>query len=142
MNPPEFNEEISNTMSGDSQSRSAGESLKIRTPRLELIAATPQLVRAELADLDLFSKMLDARVPASWPPELYDRQAAEWTLTYLESEPERAGWALWYCILPGDASPGRVLAGIAGYKGTPSSEGRVEIGYGVLSEFQRAGYAT
>ena len=136
--------EPGSTEAGNAEAEDAGEiSLTTRTPRLELIAATPRLVRAELADLDLFSKMLAARVPASWPPELYDRQAAEWTLKYLEGEPERAGWALWYCILPADASSsGRVLAGIAGYKGTPSPEGRVEIGYGVLSEFQRAGYAT
>jgi len=35
----------------------------------------------------------------------------------------------------------RTLVGSGGYKGPPSSEGTVEIGYGIVSDHQRRGYA-
>jgi [ribosomal protein S5]-alanine N-acetyltransferase len=73
---------------------------------------------------------------------LHDREAAEWTINYLEGGAERAGWGLWYCILLKEPPGERTLGGIAGYKGTPSPDGQVEIGYGILKEFRRAGYAT
>ena len=124
----------------------ADATLRIQTKRLEMIAATPALIRSELTDRRLFSRMLRALVPKDWPPELYDEEAARWTLNYLEQRPERVGWGLWYCVLV--AAPvvtqgqRRVLMGIAGYKGTPTAEGQVEIGYGVLKGYRRAAYAT
>ena len=56
------------------------EPLIIATPRLELVAATPAVLRAELAGTAALAAALGATVPADWPPEFYDRDAIEYTL--------------------------------------------------------------
>ncbi|HEU4562862.1 MAG TPA: GNAT family N-acetyltransferase [Longimicrobium sp.] len=111
----------------------------LNTSRLRLVEATPALLRAEGDDRARFGELLNARVPASWPPELYDDGARVWTLNAVESAPEHAGWWMYYVVVDG---PGRELAGVVGYKGPPGDDGTVEVGYGVLPEHQRRGYAT
>ena len=37
---------------------------------------------------------------------------------------------------------GRTLIGSAGYKGPPSPDGTVEVGYGIMRDHQRQGYAS
>ena len=58
----------------------------------------------------------------------------------IEGAPQ-AGWWLHFVILREDRSR-RTLIGSAGYKGPPSSDGTVEVGYGIVSEYQRQGYAS
>lgn len=111
----------------------------LNTPRLRLVGATPAMLRAEGDDHTRFGELLNARIPASWPPELYDDGARLWTLNAVESTPEHAGWWMYYVVLDG---PEPELAGVAGYKGPPDDDGTVEVGYGVLTEHRRRGYAT
>jgi RimJ/RimL family protein N-acetyltransferase/uncharacterized damage-inducible protein DinB len=111
--------------------------MTLRSTRLTLIPATLDLLRADLAGPAQLAVALGHRVPASWPPELYDDPAREWTIRQLESEPSQASWLLYYVI----ADDG-CLAGTAGYKGRPDARGIVEIGYGILPEYQRRGLAT
>jgi ribosomal-protein-alanine N-acetyltransferase len=112
---------------------------RIRTARLELVGCAPETLRAEADDRARFGELLNARVPASWPPELYDDDARLWTLRAVEAQPEHEGWWMYYRVA--DEGGGRELVGLAGYKGPPA-EDTVEVGYGVLPEFQRRGYAT
>jgi len=111
------------------------------TQRLELVPATPDLVRAELQSRAALGDVLQIDVPESWPPELYDRAAAQYTLERLEEGPDQAGWWLHYVILKGSSSNSPTMVGACGYKGPPSPDGTVEIGYGILQEFRRRGYA-
>lgn len=112
--------------------------MKILAERLVLIAATVELLSAEMENFAVFHEKVGAEVPASWPPDLYDRPAQEWMHGYLLKNPDAAGWGLWYILLRGQPE---TLIGTCGYKGKPSADGAVEIGYSILPEFQRKGYA-
>jgi ribosomal-protein-alanine N-acetyltransferase len=113
----------------------------IVTDRLELVPATAELTQAALDGQRALAATLGASVPATWPPEFLDPPALEFTLKRLREGPEQAGWWLHFVVLPrGDT--GRLLIGSAGYKGPPSPDGTVEIGYGIVGDQQRRGYAS
>lgn len=115
--------------------------MKFETQRLELIAATQELLQAELNDQTFLSAELQARVPNNWPPEFYDTQALNFTLNQLEGNPEHVGWWSWYIVLKTNPE-GRVLIGVGGFKGAPDESNNVEVGYSILPEFQNQGYAS
>lgn len=113
--------------------------VRLSTPRLDLVAATPALIAAELADAKSLAAPLSAAVPADWPPGELDRGALEFFAARYAEEGEAAiGWYHWYAVVR--TAPSVLVAG-AGYFGPPK-EGRVEIGYSVVASAQRRGYAT
>jgi RimJ/RimL family protein N-acetyltransferase len=69
---------------------------------------------------------------------LNDADSARFFLDYLTAHPDAVGWMLWYFIL--DQGGSRIAIGNGGFKGEPV-EGTVEIGYSIVPEFQRHGYA-
>jgi ribosomal-protein-alanine N-acetyltransferase len=116
--------------------------MAITTQRLTLVPGTPELGRAELRSLAELAAGLGARVPAGWPPDLYDTPAIEYSVAQLESDPGQAGWSFYYFILRDRREAAPVLVGAGGYKGKPSAEGTVEIGYSIVSGYQGRGLAT
>jgi len=111
--------------------------MTLRTTRLRLIPATPELIRADLGGPASLGAALGFEISDIWPPEFYDAPAMEWTLAQLEKDPGNSAWSLHYIV----TANGRV-AGIVGFKGRPNAEGTVEIGYSVLAEYQRQGIAS
>ncbi|HEY0075932.1 MAG TPA: GNAT family N-acetyltransferase [Abditibacteriaceae bacterium] len=119
--------------------------LKITTPRLTLIAATPEMVGAEMHDRALLSSLLGAGVPANWPPGFNDLETMTYTLRQLEGRPEQIGWWMWYFIkrgAEGETKSESILIGNGGFKGQLDNQGCAEVGYSVLPEFQRQGYGS
>jgi len=112
----------------------------IVTRRLTLIPATVPLARAELQDRAAFAELLGAVVPDAWPPES-TVDALPLLLGWLEAAPDRAGWFGWYAVLRDGLAAGSVLVGGGGFLGPPK-DGAVQVGYSVLPDFQRRGYAT
>jgi ribosomal-protein-alanine N-acetyltransferase len=110
--------------------------LRVRTPRLELIAATLPLITAEVAGAAELARNLDAELQ-SWPPPLNDASSLQWTYEHLKAEPELAGFFVWYVILVEENR--RTLVGLLGFKGPPGQQGILEVGYSVLEAFQRRG---
>ncbi|MGH2359612.1 MAG: GNAT family N-acetyltransferase, partial [bacterium] len=78
----------------------------------------------------------------TWPPEFYDPPAIEFTIARLEKGPGQAGWWLWYFVRRAESGADPILIGAGGYTGPPSHDGSVEIGYSILPDHQRQGYAT
>ena len=112
-------------------------SVELRTQRLHLIAATVEAARAELENRAELERLLGARLPAHWPPPLNDDDSARFFLTYLTEHPSHAGWLAWYFVTSGS----RVVIGNGGFTGAPS-DGAVEIGYSIVPQFQRRGFAS
>ena len=113
----------------------------IVTERLEILPATPELTRAALRGPGALAAALGSAVPPTWPPEYLNAASLEFTLDRLAAGPGQAGWWLHFFVLEGEAG-GRTLIGNGGYKGPPSSDGTVEVGYGVVSDHRRLGYAS
>ena len=121
--------------------RGHGPCRMIVTRRLTLVPASVALARAELHDRAAFADLLGAVVPEAWPPETVV-DALPLFLGWLEAAPDRVGWFGWYALLPRHAAPrALVLVGGGGFLGPPQ-DGVVQMGYSVLPEFQRRGYAT
>lgn len=112
--------------------------LRLRTPRLELVAATYELIDAQLHYPRRLETMLDARLPEGWPPELTE-DVWEFTARQL-LDPAAVGWWIWYFVR--DRPGARVAVGSGGFKGAPAPDGTVEVGYSVIAAHRRAGYAS
>ena len=111
----------------------------IESRRMTLVAATAELMTADLAGSEALREAIGADVPENWPPELYESTAMRAALEALR-DPAEHGWSIWY-LLSKKPEPPQVL-GICGFKGKPDEAGSVEIGYSVLSQFRVLGYAT
>jgi RimJ/RimL family protein N-acetyltransferase len=113
------------------------------TPRLDLVAATPEWLRAEHADPAALAALLDVCMPSRWPPEYYDRDDIERYLARATESPDGVLWGLRYVIArPVVPSGVRALVGVAGFGSPPNANGVVEIGYAIVPEARGNGYAT
>jgi RimJ/RimL family protein N-acetyltransferase len=116
---------------------------RLRTTRLELIAATLDMALAERDDPARLERDHGIRLGLPWPPPLNDEASLAWSISVLREEKGVAGWGFWYIALPATNEGGALLAiGNGGFKGAPDGTGTVEIGYSVLEEYQRRGYAS
>ena len=120
----------------------------LESRRMTLVAASTELVLADLEGSEPLSALVDASVPGNWPPELYEREPMKYALRQL-ADPAEQGWSFWYLLSPASHPPAgalleseRVLLGICGFKGRPDAAGSVEIGYSVLSQFRDQGFAS
>jgi [ribosomal protein S5]-alanine N-acetyltransferase len=114
-------------------------SLRLRTLRLELIAATLPLVETEIAGPAHLAELLSAEIE-TWPPPLNDENSLQWTVEKLRAHPEHAGFYVWYVILL--ESGQRKLVGLVAFKGPPDERGTIETGYSVVEKYQRQGIGT
>lgn len=117
------------------------ESILLKTQRLLLRSATPELAAADLGNRSDFSRLLSAHIPEDWPPPLNDDNSKTFTLTYLQENPDAAGWSTWYFLLPSENDGSSQAVGIGGFKGKPS-RGMVEVGYSIMPAYQRLGLAS
>ncbi len=116
--------------------------LALKTRRLDLIAGTAGLVRAQLSDPGRLALLLDARVPRLSPLPLDTQEAMECMAQALDRRPRQVGWWCWYFVLHNRVTGHRVLIGDGGFKGPPDVDGAVELGYSLLRPYWNRGYAT
>lgn len=111
----------------------------LESRRLTLVAATPELVTADLAGCSRLSAALAADVPDCWPPELFSGPLM-WAVQAQLNNPAEHGWSAWYVLSRKHEIP--VVVGMCQFKGMPGPSGEVEISYSILEPYQVQGYAT
>lgn len=109
----------------------------ITTERLQLVTMTVALLEAEAHDAWHLSQALKARLTADWPPEHWEPSVRAHIVAQLTARPETLGWNR-YMLLTDAGKP--LLVGCLG--GFPGPAGDVELGYSVVSSYQRRGLAT
>jgi [ribosomal protein S5]-alanine N-acetyltransferase len=110
----------------------------ILTPRLKLISANAEMVRMAMLGSAELAEALQASVPDTWPHDFLDNDAFQYFIDRLTAAPETLPWWFYFVVLQ-DTNQ---LVGTAGFKGPPNAEGLVEIGYGIVSDQRRKGYAS
>lgn len=123
--------------------------LTLHSPRLTLVAVTPQLARAAITDRARVAELLSADLPDAWPQDTI-ADVLELMSSKLTEDPSRVGWCSWHILLrPSNASARPTVIGNAGVSGIsngwfnpPGPDGRAIVGYGVLPAFERQGFAT
>jgi [ribosomal protein S5]-alanine N-acetyltransferase len=105
---------------------------RIRTLRLTLIPCTLEMALAAVAGKD----KLKIKTSVNWPSKdikdllpLYVEQ--------LKADPKVLGWGPWLIAHNADAT----VIGDIGFTGRPDSKGVVEIGYGIVPEYRKQGFA-
>ena len=114
----------------------------IATPRLDLVAVTPQSLLIQQKDSPTMrielGRSIGAKVPDEWPHENWEPHVFEYLLRLFAETPEAIGWCR-YLVLRHET--GRTLIGSFG-SGLPKPDtGEAEIGYGILPAWQRQGFA-
>ena len=107
----------------------------MNTSRLELRLGTPDAFRIAVDDRASLAQVLGVTVPDSWPVEHYDDSVREWCLKALAENPATI-WLLRYVIL----RETNTLIGTCG--AFKPDEKTVTIGYSILPEYRRRGYAS
>nr|WP_246408637.1 GNAT family N-acetyltransferase [Granulicella aggregans] len=113
----------------------------ITTPRLELIAITPEALRSEQAADGTLASILNCRVPAEWPHADWEPHVFELLLSTFAEHPEDIDWHR-YILLRSEDQEKPVLIGTTGAFRWPSNRSEAEFGYAILPEFRLHGYAT
>lgn len=115
--------------------------IPLQTKRLTLIPATREVLAADLNDRGRFSRLLQARVPAAWPPPLMDEGVIREFLR-IQDDPSGSLFAAWYWVLNDPATGTGTLIGNGGILQARGRPDTAVLGYSVLDEFWNRGYAT
>ena len=112
----------------------------IITPRLALVAITPESLRSERSGDGLLGTITNAHVTLEWPPEHWEPHVFELPLKRNADDPTEVGWHRYVALRHTDKS--RTLIGtLGGFRKAERPE-EFEVGYSVLQGFQGQGYAT
>lgn len=108
----------------------------IETARLKLIACDIEILKSAIQGNAFLSEKLNVTVQDAWSE--FGTGALQYALDrLLESEDEKYWWT-YFIIHKQD----NLLIGGGGYKGKPTAEGMVELGYEITSNYRNSGYAT
>ena len=112
----------------------------ILTPRLALIAITQAMVLAEKNSDPRFAEIVGCTVPKEWPPENREPHVLDWVLEHFERDPTTVGWTRFLALQQRDG--GRTLIGIVGGFVKETAPEEVEVGWGILQQFEGRGLIT
>ena len=120
----------------------------VKTRRLDLVPVTAESLHCQARNSpDMRTELgaiLHAEVPDAWPHENWEPHVYDYLLNLIAQDAEAIGWCRYLMLRHVDGSErtlGRTLIGSFG-SGFPKPEtGQAEIGYGILPQWQRQGFA-
>jgi len=116
--------------------------VRIRTVRLELIAAPADVTVNEAAGAAHWYAPLGVERPDTWPPPFNDQVSQTWFARRIARGRGEPGWLLWYVLRRPDRMSRPLLIGNGGFTGPPDMRGSVELGYSLLPSCHGQGYGT
>ncbi|TCS92202.1 GNAT family N-acetyltransferase [Hazenella coriacea] len=108
----------------------------IETKRLQMVPFTLEYVRAAIMGKEQLESILNYQVSEQWPNPDF-AEILPWMADQLEQNPLQSKWS---GLIVHRSE--QILIGEIGCKGCPSPDGVVEIGYGIVPDYQNDGYAT
>jgi RimJ/RimL family protein N-acetyltransferase len=112
----------------------------IVTPRLTLIAITPEMLLSEKAGDGRLGELIQCVIPPNWPLTQWEPHVFDFLLRQLAEHPEQLGWPRYVSFVP--ESGRRTLVGSLGAFTKADKPSECEIGYGILPQFEGRGFAT
>jgi ribosomal-protein-alanine N-acetyltransferase len=112
----------------------------IVTPRLSLIATTPEMLMSEKNGDGRLGELIQCVIPANWPLKDWEPHVFDFLLAQLAEHPEQLGWPRYVSFVP----PGgrRTLIGTLGAFTKAGCPSECEIGYSILAPYEGRGFAT
>lgn len=110
------------------------------TPRLALVAITPEMLRSEQADDRTLGTLLHAAIPFNWPPVDWEPHVFAILLAQYDRTPEQIAWHRYITFRQSDDT--RLLIGAAGAFWREATPTECEIGYTILPPHEGQGLAT
>lgn len=108
----------------------------LTTLNLRLVACDPEILQTALAGDDQLAQALGVEIAREWTT--FGPEALRYAQIKLaESEHERG----WWTYLPIHKIDNKLI-GSGGYKGRPTEDGVVEIGYEIAPDYRCKGFAT
>lgn len=112
----------------------------IVTPRLRLIAITPEMLLSEKNGDGRLGELIQCVVPANWPLKDWEPHVFDFLLAQFAEHPEQLGWPRYVSFVP--AGGRRTLIGTLGAFTKAERPGECEIGYSILAPYEGRGFAT
>ncbi len=110
--------------------------MKIETENLTLIPCDRTLLQKAIEGNKQLAETLNAAVEGQWTE--FGTVALQYSLDRLSESADEAGWWTYFPIYKKENK----LIGSGGYKGKPTEDGAVEIGYEIAGRYRNKGLAT
>ncbi len=109
--------------------------MKIETERLILLATELKHFELVMQSKQLLAEYLGVNVPISFPES---EDALPWFYDLVKTDETLVGWLSFWALHRAD----NTLIASIGFKGKPDENGKIEIGYSVIPEYRRRGFAS
>lgn len=108
----------------------------LETRNLKLIACDPEILKSAIDGNETLAKKMNISVHDNWTE--FGVGALHYSLDKLAESDDEKNWWTYFPIHKQDNK----LIGSGGYKGKPTTDGTVEIGYEIAPDYRNRGLAT
>ncbi|TDH26940.1 N-acetyltransferase [Segetibacter sp. 3557_3] len=110
--------------------------MMIETSNLLLISCDPEILRSAIEGNSALARKLDVTVQDDWTG--FGVAALQYSLDKVTDSEEERNWWTYFPVHKQD----NTLIGSGGYKGRPTTDGTVELGYEIAPNYRNRGLAT